>query len=193
MKPLKNLFYCLSLLATMLLVVSCDDDDPDPENPEELITTVNITLTPTGTGGTVVTWSFVDLDGEGGNAPTITAPALAAGTTYNAAIELLNESETPAEDITAEVSGEALDHQFFFTGTAITNQLVSLTYDDEDSESNPIGLKFILTTGQTGGTGTLTVTLRHEPDKNATGVSSGDITNAGGETDIEVDFDVVVQ
>ena len=38
-----------------------------------------------------------------------------------------------------------------------------------------------------------TITLRHEPAKTATGVSGGDITNAGGETDIEVVFDVTVE
>ena len=42
------------------------------------------------------------------------------------------------------------------------------------------------------GNGTITVILRHEPDKDASGVSNGDITNAGGETDIEVVFNVEV-
>jgi len=37
------------------------------------------------------------------------------------------------------------------------------------------------------------VTLRHQPDKGAIGVSDGDITNAGGETDIEVLFDVIIE
>jgi hypothetical protein len=37
------------------------------------------------------------------------------------------------------------------------------------------------------------VTLRHEPDKGAAGVSGGDITNAGGDTDIEVTFPVVIE
>ena len=35
---------------------------------------------------------------------------------------------------------------------------------------------------------TMTVILRHEPNKAGAGVSDGDITNAGGETDIEVTF-----
>ena len=43
------------------------------------------------------------------------------------------------------------------------------------------------------GSGTITVTLRHEPNKDAAGVSSGDIANAGGETDIEVTFNVEIQ
>jgi len=39
----------------------------------------------------------------------------------------------------------------------------------------------------------VTITLRHEPAKDATGVSDGDITNAGGETDISVNFPVEIQ
>ena len=41
--------------------------------------------------------------------------------------------------------------------------------------------------------GTVVVTLRHQPDKTASGVSSGDITYAGGETDIEVSFPLVIE
>ena len=41
--------------------------------------------------------------------------------------------------------------------------------------------------------GTLKVTLRHEPNKSAAGVVGGDITNAGGETDIEVEFPIVIE
>ncbi|MEZ7887763.1 MAG: type 1 periplasmic binding fold superfamily protein, partial [Flavobacteriales bacterium] len=61
-----------------------------------------------------------------------------------------------------------------------------------DEEGNPIGLSTVLTTGEMG-SGTITVTLRHEPNKDAAGVSSGDIANAGGETDIEVTFNVEIQ
>jgi hypothetical protein len=39
----------------------------------------------------------------------------------------------------------------------------------------------------------LKITLRHEPNKKASGVVGGSITNAGGETDIEVSFDVEVK
>ncbi len=46
---------------------------------------------------------------------------------------------------------------------------------------------FTLTTG-VAGTGTLTFTLRHEPTKPNTGLS-----DAGGETDITVTFDVTIQ
>ena len=48
------------------------------------------------------------------------------------------------------------------------------------------------TTGDAS-SGDVTVILRHEPDKEADGVSDGDVTNAGGETDVEVTFDADVE
>ena len=68
-------------------------------NEEELITTVNYTLTPAD-GSAAITLSFVDLDGDGGDAPTITGGTLIANTTYTGTLELLNEAEMPVEDIT---------------------------------------------------------------------------------------------
>ena len=62
-----------------------------------------------------VVLSFQDLDGDGEDAPVINSGDLAAGVTYNGSIELLNETESPAEDITEEVEEEDLDHQFFYT------------------------------------------------------------------------------
>ena len=45
----------------------------------------------------------------------------------------------------------------------------------------------------TPATGNLTITLRHLPNKSGVNVPGGDITNAGGGTDAEVVFPVVVQ
>jgi hypothetical protein len=35
--------------------------------------------------------------------------------------------------------------------------------------------------------------LRHQPNKNGSNVNTGDITNAGGESDVDISFDVVVK
>jgi len=184
MNNFKILFIALAAIA--ISVSSCKKD-PVIDNEEEVITTLNYTLTP-ASGGTAVTLSFEDLDGDGGNAPTITGGTLAANTTYSGSIELLDESSDDVEDITEEVREEDEEHQFFFQTTGG----ISVTYDDMDADGNPVGLANTLTT-DAAGSGTITVILRHEPDKGASGVNDGDITNAGGETDIEVTFDVTVQ
>lgn len=173
-----------------LALSSCgnDDDCVDCGGGEEVITTLNLTLTPTT--GDVVTMSFQDLDGDGGNDPTITNGTLQANMTYTGSIEVLNESESPAEDITAEIMTEDDEHQFFFVIGSSLN--LTVAYGDQDGNGNPLGLATTVTTTDAS-SGSLTVTLRHQPDKTASGVSDGDITNAGGETDIEVTFDVTVQ
>ena len=104
-----NLLLALGVFS-MLFITSCEKDEPeDPiiPNEEEVITTLNFTLTPDG-GGTPVVLSFQDLDGDGGNAPTISEGTLDNNTIYNGSLELLNELEDPAEDITLEVAEEEL-------------------------------------------------------------------------------------
>ncbi len=187
---MKNRFkYLLAVpLIAVVSLTSCEKDDPDIPNEEELITTLIYTLTPDG-GGTAIEFRFTDLDGDGGDAPIISNGTLAANTTYSGAVTLLNEAETPAENITEEVEEEDEEHQLFFT---IISANATVAYADADADGNPVGLATTVTT--TGAsTGTLTITLRHEPNKDGANVSSGDITNAGGETDIEVTFDVTVQ
>ena len=179
------------LLISSLTFTACSDDDDNPVavNEEEVITTMNITLTPTD-GGDIVTLTSVDLDGDSGpTAPVVTGGTLAANTTYNATIELLNETEDPAEVITEEVAEEDEDHQFFYA-TSVTS--TTFSYSDEDADGNPVGIAFSVVTGDSD-EGTITVTLIHEPNKSASGVSDGDITNAGGETDIEVSFPITIE
>ncbi len=175
----------LSMLALSgVLFTSCSDDDetPDEVNEEEIITTMTVTLTPVlpQGQGTVITFQTRDLDGDGPNAPVVTAPDLAGNTTYNGSIELLNETESPAEDITEEVEEEADEHQFIFQ---TTGSVASAIPTDTDGNGNPVGLNFAMVT-DTAGAASLTVTLRHEPTK------PNDLTlaGAGGETDITATF-----
>ena len=192
---MKNIFQTKSLLLasifiSLLAFISCSDDPDDPviENEEEVITTLTYTLTP-AEGGSAVVLSYVDLDGDGSNEPTITNGTLSAETIYSGALALLNETESPAESITEEIAEEDKDHQFFFE-TTVTG--LTVEYTDFDGDGNPVGLSTFLTTGAAG-SGNLTVTLKHEPDKSASGVSDGDMTNAGGETDISVTWAITVE
>ena len=174
------------VLVTQFFIHSCTNDTSTPVNEEEVITTVSLTLTG---GGQVIALTSRDLDGDGPNPPAVTASGnLAPNITYTGAVAFLNETQSPAGDITLEVAEEGADHQVFYQLAA---GLGTITYTDLDLNGKPIGLTFTLTTGNVG-TGNLTVTLRHLPNKSALGVTTGDITNAGGATDAYVSFPVTV-
>lgn len=181
----------LSILFIGLTVFTAcsDDDNPIVINEEEVITTVEVTLTNDADTTDQVILTSTDLDGDGPNDPVVTIQGtLTAGVMYNGMVKFLNETEDPAEDITEEVAAEADEHQVFYQ----VGNLGTVTYSDEDANGNPIGLAFVYNAAATTGTGTITVILRHEPVKDAAGVSNGDITNAGGSTDASVSFDVTL-
>ena len=179
------------LILATLFFAGCKKDPITPPNEEELITTVILSLQKQGSLS-VQNFVFNDPDGTGGISATIDSIIIEKAAIYSAKITLLNSQSTPVDSISNEVLEEGTDHQFFYLSTP-SNVLSSFTYDGEnDTNGNPIGLDFSLATWNAGGSGNLKITLRHQPDKNATGVSSGDITNANGETDIEVTFPVIL-
>ncbi|WP_178985205.1 type 1 periplasmic binding fold superfamily protein [Winogradskyella helgolandensis] len=185
-KSIKTIKLLAVLFMSSIAFVSCSSDDDDHDNhdhEEELITTVKYTLT---NGVDFVTLEFQDLDGEGGADGTydISGP-LTANTTYTGTIQLLNETESPADNITLEVQEEGDEHEFFYT-PSISD--ITITKDDSDVDGNPIGILTTLTTG-TAGIGSLTIELIHEPTKPNDGTSA----NAGGSTDVQVTFAIEVQ
>ncbi|ARV05743.1 type 1 periplasmic binding fold superfamily protein [Polaribacter sp. SA4-10] len=173
------------LFISVLTFTACSDDDDDHgyDSEEELITTVRYTLT---NGNNIVTLTFSDPDGEGGNDGTYTVSGnLTTNLTYTGVIELLNETESPAEDITEEVKAEADEHEFFYNSNVSG---LAITKTDTDGNGNPLGIETSLTTGSAG-SGTLTVILKHEPKKPNNDTSA----DAGGSTDVEVVFNITVQ
>jgi hypothetical protein len=183
---MKKLRILTIVTVAIILLNSCSNDDK-PVNEDEVITTVITTLTG---GGQVVTLTSRDLDGDGPNTPVITVSGnLSANTSYMGSVTFLNETETPAENITTEIVDEGVDHQLFFQAPSA---LGTFMYNDTDANGKPIGIQFTLLTGNAT-SGNLLVTLRHEPNKSADGVATGDITNAGGSTDAAITYPVVVQ
>ena len=174
---------------TLLFSACSDDDDPVIPNEEEVITDLVYVLTPDDNSG-IVTMTFSDPDGDGANPATITvSDSLRANTTYAGILSLTNASD-PAdpEDITTEIREENVEHQFFFIVGGGLN--AEITYADEDDNGDPLGvLTEVATQGESEGT--LRIVLRHEPDK-AAGATIGDPSPAGGETDIQVTFPVVI-
>lgn len=184
-----NLRVLIAIAGLLMVFASCKKKEEEKPTEQEVITTLRLTITKTDASGNalvgvapiVATWK--DADGEGANLPTVDNITLAANAYYKVEMAVLNELANPAQDLTSEIRNEGAAHQFFFEKTATS--LNAIQYDDQDANGKPIGLKFKLSTTATSSTGTFKVILRHEPNKNGANVSTGDITNAGGETDIE--------
>ncbi|MBV6484411.1 MAG: hypothetical protein KFKLKKLM_00915 [Flavobacteriales bacterium] len=189
---MKSIF---TILMLSLVVFACKKDDkkPTPSNPngntpppneEELITTVVLTFTDTTGLVAPFTVTFADPDGDGGNAPTIHEEIhLDSNKYYNVTIQFLDESKTPAEDITEEIEEEATDHLICFTPAGPASLSIVRTDSDGTFE---IGLESFWSTGSMSMTGnTVTVVLKHQP-----GVKDGSCSP--GDTDVEVVFDVVI-
>lgn len=188
MKNLKTL--ALALITIVLFAACSDDDKPSvfvPVNEEEVITTITTTLT---NGSSVITLTSRDIDGDGPDDPVVTVSGpLAKNTTYTGSIVFLNELATPTQNITDEIEEEGHEHQVFYQ---IPTAFGNVSYTDADVNGKPIGLQFTLTTSNTIGTSNLVMTLVHEPNKDAAGVSSGDVTNAGGATDAQVVYPIEI-
>ena len=191
--------------ASLAATAACSDDATTPSE-QEVITTVTLAFTPTG-GGTTVTASYDDPDGDGGAAPTIDSIALVAGVTYDTTVRFQNKLETPAEEITDEIRDESDQHQLFFTGPVVDGPAANHpgaalvhAYADTDANLLPIGLANTFAVG--GGTpGDLTVTLRHMPPVNGAAVKTaaaamtvrdGGFAALSGETDAQVTFSVAI-
>ena len=168
----------------LVFASGCDSEDPgDDAGESELITRVTLTLTPSG-GGTALTAVASDPDGDGANL-TIDNLTLAAGTTYNGTIQLLDGINN--EDITAEVEQESDAHQFWYTAEGGIASRVTVAISDTDENSLPVGLEFTVTVSSgAAATGTLNVVLSHYDDVVKNGTTRSD------ESDIDIDFPVTI-
>jgi hypothetical protein len=187
------------ILLIALLCTACRRDaDPPPTPPppasqEELITTVILTFVDTEPNDLGIHEIFYlewrDVDGVGGEEPFITADAIPAFRNYTVSLTFRDESVSPPRELTEEIHATGEEHQVFFIPS---NTSLVITYADEDAQGAPIGLINTAYTGAAGKQGSLTVILRHGPNKSGEGVAQGDIANAGGETDVEATFPIAI-
>lgn len=182
----KQLSYLMAALMMLTFVATgCKKDDKAPENEEELITTLKLTFVEVGGTGSL-TFTFKDADGPGGNAPSLNEQiTLAPSKQYNCTVQVLDESKSPADDITTEITAEANDHQFYFAPSGVNITVNGL---NNDPNGRPLGVTSVWTTGTASGPGTVKVTLKHKP---GTKGASDPVTV--GETDVEINFTARVQ
>jgi hypothetical protein len=188
-KTMKTTKFLAILFISALCFTACsedddhDHDDHDHGEHEEEITQLVYTLTNTANSDDVVTFTFTDEDGEGGQDGTKDISGnLTANATYEGKLELLNLEE--GEDVGAEIAeDDAEDHEIFY----ITNVAgLQFTTTDVDTNSNSLGFDTDVTTGAEG-TGKLTISVVHEGKKPNDGTTQ-DALSGGGTTDIEVVF-----
>ncbi|MCZ4409249.1 hypothetical protein O3Q51_10530 [Cryomorphaceae bacterium 1068] len=190
-----------SLIAVMAFsFTSCEKDDdnddtpPGSTNEEELITDLVLTFTNTD-DQSQVTFMFSDPDGPGGDPPAVDDIFIDDSTSYSVSVEVLDASDpNDVEDITTEIMDEDEAHQFFYIAESADNS-IDISYDifDVDGNGNPVGLSTIWNTNEpTADNGTVRIVLRHELNKDATGIAIDDFAGSGGETDIDVTFNLTI-
>jgi hypothetical protein len=184
----KNVLLSAMLLFFVVVLNSCKKDPVVDPNEGELITTVRLKLTNTLSSSiNPLVYEFKDLDGEGGAAPVkFDDIVLQKNIPYICEVTVLNESVSPADDITKEIKAEANDHQFYFVPSS--SNLLSVSNYDADSQGLPLGLSSFWVSGLNPGTGTVKVVLKHKPGTKA----ANDLINKG-DTDIELDFKLIIQ
>lgn len=171
-------------LISLFFLNSCVKTLEAPEliNEEELITTLVVSLE---SATDKIELRYTDLDGDGPNPGVFQAPNLKPNTTYEGKLQFLNESESPAEDITLEIEEESNDHQVFYVvnGLNVTIEPVNI-----DSNGYYLGTSFNLTTLTAASEGQLQFILRHLPTK----PNDGNPSTAGGATDLSVIFNLKI-
>jgi len=193
-----NYLFGLGLLFGIMTMSGCTDDEPpEIENEEEIITDVTLTFTPNG-GGSAIIALAQDPDGEGPEELEIISNIiLASNTTY--ALELDLENSIEGESISEEVKEEADEHMFFFGWTSglfsdpagsgnigSGNRDNPLNYEDSDTNSQPLGLETTWTTGDAA-SGVFRVILKHQPD-----IKTASSTSMDGESDIDITWDITI-
>jgi hypothetical protein len=197
MKNLRKVsLYLVALLAFGF--ASCESEDPTKENDGEVITDVTLKFQELNSSnalvGSVLSFKASDPQGiEVGKTPTIQSINLTKGKKYQMTIEVTNAIK--GEDITQEILTEAAAHQFFFLGQVFDSSFFSIQYADAGGVA--LGLKTIVTVSSSTGTNNsnMRVVLRHDLNKNFPGASNPNFANfvqAGGETDLDLTFPVVL-
>ena len=196
-------YLMLAMVGTSLIFTGCkkDDVDPDHEHEGEIITDVKLVFTNTSDASDVVEARAQDPDGEGVQELAILDTInLDTSKTYTLTFEIMNNLESPGDNIGAEIEEEANEHQIFFSFNNnafnnpagdgnIDNASDAINYNDADGNNNPLGLSTNWTTGTSAiSAGSFTVRLQHQPDVKTATTGATD-----GDTDFELQFVMNIQ
>jgi hypothetical protein len=194
----------LMVLFASIAITGCKKEDdivPEEENEEEVITDVKLIFTNTSNSSDVIEARAQDPDGAGVQELAILDEInLDTSKTYTLTFEIMNNLDSPGENIGDEILAEDEEHQIFFSfsNNAFANPIGNgnidnsgdpLNYNDSDANGNPVGLSTNWTTSssQLSG-GTFIVRLQHQPD-----IKSSSSGATDGDTDFELQFVLNIQ
>ena len=182
--------YFFIFFFTLLIFTSCEEDGavPDEENEMEVITDVKLIFTNQYDSTDIVTARAQDPDGAGvQELQVLNGIVLKPNKQWILTFEIMNNLETPGEDIGKEILEEGAEHQIFFDYPP--EAFCEFGYLDKDVNGNDIGLK---TAWQNCGDQVVeqnfTITLKHQP-----GVKTSTSTINDGDTDFELTFILTIQ
>ncbi|MFL2991796.1 MAG: hypothetical protein ACJZZG_03810 [Cytophagales bacterium] len=200
MKNIFKLNYLLFAVLTLFVFTACEEDEAVPEEEDEMEVITDVTLIFTPDAGDVVTATAQDPDGEGVLDLVVQDEIkLQSGTSYTLTFDIMNNLESPGEDIGDEIAEEDDEHQVFFAWTEgafsnpsgngnIDNASDPVNYNDSDGNGNPLGLNTSWTAGNPTTAASFTVRLQHQPDVKTATSGAND-----GDTDFELQFRLTIE
>jgi thiol:disulfide interchange protein len=137
MNKITRLTWALLLMVLLQGVFACEEDKPEPPVDEaEKITAIMFDFLAEGKGKQDVSVQFRDNDGINGKQSS-TPLRLQANTTYTGKITLLNESQTPNNEVTSDYT---ITYQESGTGIIITKNGQQLRVETKAATTNTDGL-----------------------------------------------------
>ena len=188
MKNTIKFFATVTVATLMFTACNKNNDDVAESNDNEVITTVEVHLTKTGSS-TAQIFKWEDLDGDGGASPLIQDIIVAPNSTYNATIYMLDKTKSPVDTVSNEIREEGNVHRFYFVPAAGSNITVGNLGLDENA--TPLGLESVWTTGAATTTGSMNIILRHYA--NGGKLAADMVNDAKSSTDADITFLTKVQ
>ena len=193
-----SIFKTVSLFSTALLLLtfaSCKKDDKTPAPVEqELITTVRLRFTDTADKQTALFYTYKVENGFNNTTPgtiRIDTIRLSAGKTYRVETDLFNDKAVSADRTLEEIFRERDQHLFLYisdpaSGPGTVNPIPGTGITD--FQNKPFNQEIEMAAAGSGSS-KLRVLLIHEPTNKAAQTPEA----AGGETDVDVTFPVIVK
>jgi hypothetical protein len=189
-QPINRAWHKWSSLLCLAALAACDPGGNTPITPEEPIgVTLNIVFGST-TGGSPITFAYADPDGPGPQPAMISAPPLRANSVFNTNITVGIIQNGALSDRTGTVRDQDNQYQLFFL--VVPPGLIQHRYADTDRDNLPLGLLNRIETGAPG-RGTLRVVVRRALNKRFANLGPDNFAQAGGVSDTDATFNVVIE